>query len=81
MNQFAVTKTQILIRPDKIKPEIRLNEEVKARITATFKDKHKQPRGDTYQNDLGDEIHNIELTDSDDPNCGHLTMLLLGIAG
>ena len=75
-NDFLLDRAQILIPPDKIPPEIRLNKEVKARITGTFKGNHKEPAKYIYESELGDEIHNIELTDDDDPNFGHVTMLL-----
>ena len=73
---FILTKAQVLLSPDKRNSEVRLNEEVKARITATFKGKHKEPGELVFESKLGDQISDIELTDNDDPNSAHVTMLL-----
>jgi hypothetical protein len=75
-DDFILTKAQVLLSPVKRNPEVRLNEEVKARITATFKGKHKEPGEPVFESELADQISDIELTDNDDPNSGHVTMLL-----
>jgi HEPN domain-containing protein len=74
--EFVLDRAQVLIHPNKIKPEIRLNDEVKASILANLKNKDRKPGDLINESDLLDAIHRIELTDNDDPNCGHLTMIL-----
>ena len=67
-NDFILTKAQILLSPDKRNSEVRLNEEVKAHITVTFKGKLKEPGEPASESGLGGQISDIELTDNDDLN-------------
>ena len=71
---FVLERAQVLLNPDKKSSQVRLNEEVKAEIIAKFKGKHKEPNEPVFEHEI-DEISEIRLTDSDDPNFAHVTML------
>lgn len=71
---FVLDRAQVLLNPDKKSIQVRLNEEVKAEIIARFIGKHKEPNEPVFEHEI-DEISEIRLTDSDDPNFAHVTML------
>jgi uncharacterized protein (UPF0332 family) len=71
---FVITKIQIILSLNSAKPQIRFNEEVKA--TARCKINNSKNKGDVVYDLDVDRIEKIELTDND-PNCAHITLLLL----
>ena len=70
---------QVLLYQNKIRAEIRLNDEVKAEIVAVFKPGIKKGYGNlcsrVFENELQDKISKIRLTNEDDPNSAPVTML------
>jgi len=69
---------QVLLFPDQRKPAVRLNAEVKAIVGSKLKAGIvKQPGDPVYWHEFAD-IAEVRLTDQDDPDCAHITMLLVG---
>jgi hypothetical protein len=69
---------QVLLYPDQRKPTVRLNDEVKAIVGSKLKDGIvKQKGAPVYWHEFAD-IAEVRLTDQDDPDCAHITMLLVG---
>jgi hypothetical protein len=74
-NGFQIEKVQILVEPNGI-PVVRLNQEVKAEAVAKLMPGTKKTNvGEPVSWSEIKEIVGIRLTDEDDPNCGHLTMI------
>lgn len=76
---YSIDKIQVIIPPGQI-PSVRLNDEVKAIILAKLKPgiKEKKKDGDLiYLNEM-DHLIKISLPEDENPDYGHLTMLLLG---
>jgi len=66
---------QIIFYPDGRRPEIRINSEVLALAKMKLKEGVIKEIGEAvYENEL-DGFEKITLTNNDDPNCGHVTML------
>jgi len=73
-----LAKAQVVFHVDGCAPTVRLNDEVRA--VAQF---WVQPKADKVLGSpiYAEEIHgvqSIQLTDSDDPNCGHVTLIRIG---
>ena len=69
---------QIIFYINGRKPEVRINSEVKAVGKVKLKPGvSKNPGDPVYENDL-EGVAEITLTENDDPNCGHATLLRLG---
>jgi hypothetical protein len=72
---------QVFLCQNKIRAEIRLNDEVKAEIVAVFKPGIKKGYGKPVFESVRelarqqDKISKIRLTNEDDPNSAHITML------
>ncbi|MGZ5551897.1 MAG: hypothetical protein ACXWE7_14035 [Nitrososphaeraceae archaeon] len=74
---FQISKIQILIKPGE-KPLVRFNDEVLAEIIAHLTPGvRKSVLGEPVYNNEIQKICKIQLTDKDDPDSGHLTMILL----
>jgi hypothetical protein len=75
-DKFLLDKAQVLLNPNNATADIRLNDEVKAeaigRLKPGIQKKYLEP---VYEDELQDEILKIRLTDKDDPNSAHVTML------
>lgn len=70
---------QIIFFPDDRKPQVRINSEVRAIAKAKYKPGITKKVGEPlYEHEL-EGLEEIKLTDEDDPNCGHAT--LMRIAG
>ena len=66
---------QIVFYPDGRKPAIRINEEVKVLAKMKLKSGIEKDYGDpVYANEL-DGLEEFMLTQEDDPDCGHVTLL------
>lgn len=66
---------QIIFYADGRRPEVRINSEVKAIGEMKLKDGISKNTGDpVYENEL-DGLEDIALTQDDDPDCGHATLL------
>lgn len=74
---FAIDKIQIIISPDESSPIVRLNKEIKAEITCELEPGiSKQVTGEpVYWKEVKD-ILDIKLSDIDDPDAAHITMIL-----
>jgi hypothetical protein len=74
---FAIDKIQILISPEERPAVVRLNNEIKAELTCRLKPGiHKQVIGEpVYWKEICD-IFDIKLTEEDDPDVVHITMVL-----
>jgi HEPN domain-containing protein len=69
---------QIIFYPDGRKPEVRINSEVKAIGKMKLKAGASKNYGDpVYASEL-DGLEELTLTNEDDPDCGHATILHLG---
>ena len=67
--------TQILFHPDGKKPTVRINDEVKAIAKMKLKSGIQKDYGDSvYANEI-EGLEELMLTDEDDPDSGHVTML------
>ena len=74
---FPLRAAQAILFSDERKNIIRLNEEVTAELNMKLKDGIMKEPGDlVYEHEL-EEIPAIYLPKSEDPNCGHFTMILL----
>lgn len=72
---FQIEKVQILVWPRGV-PSVRLNQELKAEAVARLMPGIKKNNiGEPVNWNEIKEIIAIILTDEDDPNCGHLTMI------
>jgi len=68
---------QIIFYPDGKKPTVRINSEVKAVGKMKLKPGIEKDYGDkVYANEL-EGLEELTLTDEDDPDCGHVTILRL----
>jgi uncharacterized protein (UPF0332 family) len=70
---FVLTRAQIIMNLDAEAPEIRLNKEIKA--VARFRSTRAIEAGEKITEADVESIEDIMLTDQD-PNAGHLTMML-----
>lgn len=74
---FAIDKMQILISPEERPAVVRLNNEIKAELVCKLKPGiHKQVIGESVYWKEIDDILDIKLTDQDDPDAAHITMVL-----
>jgi len=68
---------QVILYPDERPVTVRLNEEVRAVAKMRVPEGvTKQPGDPVFEHELT-KLEEIKLTDDDDPNCAHVTMLLL----
>lgn len=66
---------QIVFHPDDKPVEIRINEEVRAQAVARYKPGIEKSEGElVFEHEL-EELTELELTDKDDPNCAHATLM------
>lgn len=73
---YEIDKIQIVVKPDDV-PTIRFNEEVKVIAIARLKPGVKKNIiGEPVHYDEIKEIIKLQMTEDDDPNYGHLTMVL-----
>ena len=73
---LRLDKAQIIFRSGR-GYEIRINEEVQALLKVKLKEEVEKSPGDLLNTDEIESFENITLTDSDDPNAGHVTILQL----
>lgn len=72
-DNFVLTRAQIIMNVDADAPEVRLNEEIKA--VGRFRAARAIEAGEEIAEDDVEDLEDIILTDQD-PNAGHLTMML-----
>ncbi len=75
-NDFILTHAQIIFDLDRKINKVRLNEEVKAVAEAKIRPGIRKEKGEPIYEYEVEEIKNVRLTDQDDINCGHVTMLI-----
>lgn len=69
---------QVIFFPDGRKPEVRINSEVKAIGKVRLKPRISKKAGEPiFEHEL-EGLEEINLTDHDDPDCGHATLLRIG---
>lgn len=69
---------QIIFSPDDRRPNVRINEEVRAISKVKFKPGiTKKPGDPIYENEI-DGLEEINLTDKDAPDCGHAILIKIG---
>lgn len=74
---LTLDKAQIIFFPDNRDPEVRINSEVQAKLNAKLvPGVYKRNYEDVYYEEIED-ITDIELTDHDDPDCAHVTLIRL----
>jgi hypothetical protein len=74
---FEMRSAQIIFPPDGKKPKIRLNSEVRAIAKLHLKTGVVKNAGDPIYENEADGIEELRLTNEDDPNSGHVTMLMI----
>lgn len=73
--QYILSKAQVVFNPKSESIVVRLNEEVKASATAKIKKGVSKRKGEpVYEGEI-EEIQDIKLTEEDDPDSGHVTMM------
>lgn len=66
---------QIIFFPDGRKPQVRINSEIRAISKVKFKPGiSKKPGEPIFENEI-DGLQEINLTEEDDPDCGHATLV------
>lgn len=78
--RLMLTKAQVVFYADGRKPDVRLNDEVKAVAKVNFKPgavAGKRP-GDLIMADEIEDIAEVMLPDTDDPDAGHATFIQVG---
>ena len=75
---FHLTAAQVIMYPDDRPNEVRLNEEVRLIGKMKLKVGIIKELGDPVFIDDVEEIPSLQLFEDEDPNCGHLTFILLG---
>jgi HEPN domain-containing protein len=75
---FPLHAAQVILYADTRPHQIRLNEEVQALGEMKLKDGVSKLKGEPVYLSEIEEIPSIRLPDSEDPNCGHFTLFLLG---
>jgi uncharacterized protein (UPF0332 family) len=75
---YDLIAAQVLFHTDGRPNEIRLNEEVRAIGKIRFKNGVLKKKGDPVYAHEVDSYESFSLPDSEDPNCGHITLMRLG---
>jgi uncharacterized protein (UPF0332 family) len=75
---LALHAAQIIFYPDGTKPKVRINSEVKAVGKMKLKAGVTKKYGDLVYTKELEGLEELILTDEDDPDCGHATILRLG---
>lgn len=69
---------QIIFFPDSRKPQVRVNSEIKAIAKAKLRPGTSKKPGDPIFNHEVEGLEEIGLTEKDDPDCAHATLLRIG---
>ncbi len=69
---------QIIFFPDERKPKVRINSEVRAIGKVKFKPRISKKSGEPIFEHEIDGLQEINLTEEDDPDCGHATLIRIG---
>ncbi len=74
-DSFVLQMAQIVFYPDDKKPEIRINSEVKALALVKLKSGVSKNKGDPIYSTEIEDMDRFQLTDNDNPDCGHATIV------
>jgi len=75
---FDLRAAQIIFPPDRRPLKVRVNDEVKAIAKVRLKKGvTKQKNEQVYEHEV-ENLHKISLTDRDDPDCAHVTLIRIG---
>jgi uncharacterized protein (UPF0332 family) len=74
---FPFMAAQVIFHPGGTRPEIRLNEEVKAVIDVKYKDGVAINKGDAVLAEHVERFNSMVLPETEDPDCGHFTTIQL----
>jgi uncharacterized protein (UPF0332 family) len=77
-DSFSLRGAQIIFYPDGRKPQIRINSEVKVLAYAKLKSGISKNKGDPIYSTEIEDLNRFRLTDEDDPDCGHATIVKIG---
>lgn len=75
---FDLRSAQIIFFPDGRKPHVRINSEVKARLEVKLKPGISKKAGEVIFGHEVEGLKEINLTEEDDPDCGHATLIRTG---
>ena len=75
---YDLKAAQVIFHADGRPNEIRLNEDVRAIGKIKFKNGISKKKGDPVYAHEVDSYESFSLPDSEDPNCGHITLMRLG---
>ncbi len=74
---FTLNSSQIIFYIDERPPEVRINNEVRGKAYLKFKPGIRKIGGDiVYENEI-EEVSSVTLLNSEDLNCGHITLIKL----
>jgi hypothetical protein len=76
-NPYELRAAQVLFYPDERPTEVRLNEEVRVLARVKFKEGVAKEKGEPIFHHEIDNCELLQLPGTEDPNCGHLTLLRL----
>lgn len=74
---YELCAAQVLFYPDEKPNEVRLNEEVRVLARVKFKESIAKEKGEPIFHHEIDNCESLQLPETEDPNCGHLTLLRL----
>jgi len=77
---FELKAAQIVFFPDNRKPEVRINSEIKAIGKVKLKAGVSKKKGDPIHEHEVEGLKEINLTEEDDPDCAHATLIRLADA-
>lgn len=75
---FTLRGAQIIFFADGRKPEIRINSEIKAITSVKLRAGISKEKGDPIRENEVEGLDKIRLTDEEDPDCGHATLVRIG---
>jgi HEPN domain-containing protein len=71
-------KAQVVFYPDGRKPVVRINDEVRGRLSLKIKDGVTKAAGDPIFQEEVESASAFTLGPEDDPDCGHMTFVMVG---
>jgi uncharacterized protein (UPF0332 family) len=77
-DSLSLRMAQIIFHSDGRKPQVRINSEVKVLAYAKLKSGISKNKGDLIYSTEIEDLSNFHLTDEDDPDCGHATIVKIG---
>jgi len=75
---FNLRAAQIIFFPDGRKPQVRLNSEIRAIGKVKLRQGISKKAGEPIYEHEVEGLKEVNLTDEDDPDCGHATLIRIG---